>query len=98
MRGTGKEKKMSDKIELTRAEIDALDKYSAKMREEMVKEILSKVKKTIDLAKELEHKRAEISQSYLGERIHQYAGSLCLTLINDFEDMERRLLDETNKV
>ncbi len=86
-----------EKIELTRAEIDALDKYSAKRETETIKEIFSKVKKTIDLAKELEQKRAEISQSYLGERIHQYAVSLCLTLINDFEDMERRLLDEQRK-
>jgi hypothetical protein len=83
-----------EKIELTRAEIDALDKHNARMREETIKEVFSEVKEVLEKAKKLEHTRAEMAQTNNGEQKHQYAEGVCIALIVDIENMERRITDD----
>jgi broad-specificity NMP kinase len=83
-----------DEITLTRAEIDALDKHNARMREETIKEVFSEVKEVLEKAKKLEHTRAEMAQTNNGEQKHQYAEGVCIALIVDIENMERRIIDD----
>ena len=86
-----KEKSMqNEKIELTRAEIDALDKHSKKVRSETVREIFSAVEELIEMNKQLEHSRGEISQSFVGEQMHSYAERLCVTLLVDLQRIREK--------
>ena len=80
----------NEKIELTRAEITALDKHSKKVRSETVGEIFTAVEELIEINKQLEHSRGEISQSYVGEQMHSYAERLCVTLLVDLQKIREK--------
>ena len=84
----------NDKIELTRAEIDALNKYAEKVRQQTVREIFSAVEELLEVNKRLEHKRVEMSQGYVGEQKHRYAEYLCATLLIDLQMIEDKFTEE----
>lgn len=84
----------SDEVTLTRAEIDALDKHNARMREETIKEVFAAVRENIKVRKDQERVRAEMAQSRIGEVKHRYAETSYIALLIDIEEMERRIVDE----
>lgn len=79
-----------EKIELTRAEIDALNKHNEKVRREMLQAVFNDVEELLEANKKLEHNRAEISQSYVGEQKHTYAEALCVTLLIDLQMLKEK--------
>lgn len=88
---------MRDKIViLTKKELDALNVHSDKMRRELVKAIFDDVEELLELNKRLEHNRAEMSQSYPGEQRHQYAESLCVTLLADLQRLRDKHAEGDN--
>ena len=80
-----------EKIELTRAEMDALNKHNEKVRRESIKTVFDAVEELLEANKKLEHSRAEMSQSYIGDQMHQYAERLCVTLLVDLKRIERSM-------
>lgn len=78
------------KIELTRAEIDALNKYDQKRRLEAIKATFDVVEELLEANKKLEHSRAEMSQSYVGDQMHKYAERLCVTLLLDLQRIREK--------
>ena len=83
-----------EKIELTRAEIDALDKYAEKVRQQTVREVFGAVEELLEKNKRLEHNRAEISRGNDGEQRHQYAECLCAILLIDLQAIEDKFTEE----
>ena len=83
-------KVQSDSIEITRAEIDALNKHNEKVRREMLQTVFDAVEELLESNKELEHSRAEMSQSYVGDQMHQYAERLCVTLLLDLQRIREK--------
>lgn len=79
-----------EKIELTRAEMDALNKYDQKRRLETVKAIFDDVEELLQTNKRLEHTRAEMCQSYSGEQRHLYGERLCVTLLTDLQRIREK--------
>jgi dephospho-CoA kinase len=79
-----------EKIELTRAEIDALNKHNEKVRREMLQAVFNDVEELLEANKKLEHNRAEMSQSYVGEQKHTYAEALCVTLLIDLQMLREK--------
>ena len=79
-----------EQIELTRAEIDALNKHNEKVRREMLRTVFDAVEELLEANKRLEHSRAEMSQSYAGEQKHQYAEGLCVTLLVDLQRIREK--------
>lgn len=90
--------RVQNEVTLTRAEIDALNKHSAKMKEETIKEAFAIVKGIIRRTRETEFESAEMAQTKNGEQKHQYAECMCLALLVEIEERERRLIDETDKI
>ena len=84
----------SDKIELTRAELDAINKYSEKVRQQAVREVISAVEELLEINKRMEHNRIEMSKSYVVEQIHKYAECLCVTLLMDLQAIEDKYTEE----
>ena len=79
-----------EKIELTRAEIDALSSHNEKVRREMLRTVFDAVEELLESNKKLEHSRAEMSQSYVGDQMHQYAERLCVTLLADLSILREK--------
>ena len=83
-----------EQIELTRAEIDALNKYDQKRRLETIKTIFDVVEELLESNKKLERYRAEISQSYVGDQMHQYGERLCVSLLVDLQIIRKKYEEE----
>ena len=83
-----------EKIELTRAEIDALDKYAEKVRQQTVREIFGAVEELLEINKRLEHSRVEMSKGYVAGQRHKYAECLCTTLLMDLQAIEDKIMEE----
>ena len=83
-----------EKIELTRAEIDALNKHNEKVRREMLRTAFDAVEELLEANKRLEHSRAEMSQSYVGNQMHQYGEILCATLLVDLSILRKKYEEE----
>lgn len=83
-----------EKIELTRAEIDALSSHNEKVRREMLRTVFDAVEELLESNKKLEHSRAEMSQSYVGDQMHQYAERLCVTLLVDLQRIREKYEEE----
>ena len=82
-----------EKIELTRAEIRALNKHCEKVRKQIVRDVISAVEDLLEMNKRLEQKRTKMSRGYTEEQKHKYAECLCATLLIDLQVIEDKFME-----
>lgn len=78
-----------EKIELTRAEINALHKYAERVKEQTINAIFNDVEEMLRGAIKTEDIKALYGLGS-SQAKHLYAGSLCLTLLADLQKIERK--------
>lgn len=79
-----------EKIELTRAEIDALNKYAEKVRLETIKAIFGDVEELLRLRYRFEDMRSSICEDEYDRCRHFYGRNVCESLLTDLQKIERK--------
>ena len=81
-------------IVLTRAEMDALNEYSEKVKRETVKAIFSDIEELLRARYRLEGEKARLTDSSDDRKKHYYGESLCTSLIIDLQKIEKKYTEE----
>lgn len=79
------------KVELTRVEIDALNKHNDKIRREAIKAVLGDVKAAIRKRHAFEDQKGGLSADEYDRCRHLYGRNVCEGLLIEVEKIERRL-------
>ena len=87
-----------EKVELTRAEIDALNEYAKKVRKETIEAVLADVKAAIIKRHGFEDQKGGLSEDEYDRCRHLYGRNVCEGVLLDVMKIERRYSDETDKV
>lgn len=83
-----------EKVELTRAEIDALKKHNDKIRREAIKAVLDDVKAAIHKRHVFEDQKGSLSADEYDRCRHLYGRNVCEGLLLEVMKIERRYSDE----
>lgn len=85
-----------EKIELTRAEIDALNKHNEKVRLQAIKDVIAEVEEIIKARGRLEDMWSKTSNSVEHSHSFLHGMNLCESLLFDLKKLKARYEDETN--
>ena len=83
-----------EKIELTRAEIDALNKHNKKVRREMLQAVFNDVEELLRLRYRFEDQMGGIAEDAYDRCQHFYGRNVCESLLIDLQKIERKYINE----
>jgi hypothetical protein len=83
-----------EKIKLTRAEIDALNKYGEKVKRETIEAIFTDVEELLQLRYRFEDQRGGICEDEYDRCRHFYGRNVCESLIIDLQKVKRKYMEE----
>lgn len=87
---------VEETVTLTKAEIDALNKYAEMVRRETVKAIFNDIRELIKIRHKREDTWANFSRDQEDRRLFCYARNICECLLVDLMKLERKHNDEAN--
>ena len=87
-----------EKVELTRAEIDALNEYAKKVRKETIEAVIGDVKTAILKRYVFEDQKGGLSADEYDRCRHLYGRNVCEGLLIEVEKIKGRYSDEADKV
>ena len=86
----------TETVTLTRAEIDALNKYAEKVRKDTIMKVFDDVEELLQMRYRFENKRGGICEDEYDRCRHFYGRNVCESLLIDLLQIKKRYADETD--